>query len=127
MGNHEHYGFNIDKSYETIRKCLPANVRLLEDECEIINDWMFIGSTMWTDCNKGDPITLLHLNDAMNDFRTVRKGDGAAKFLSNDAYVIHRSSRRYFDKMISEAGEKNLKVFAITHHAPHENSVAEYY
>jgi Icc-related predicted phosphoesterase len=127
MGNHEHYGYNIDKSYETISQHLPENIRLLEDECEIIDDWMFIGSTMWTDCNKQDPITLMHLNDGMNDFRTVRKGDGSAKFLSIDSYVIHRSSRAYFDKMISEAGERGLKVFAITHHAPHETSVDDIY
>ncbi len=127
MGNHEHYGYNVDKSYDTISRNLPSNIRLLENECEIIDNWMFVGATMWTDCNKGDPITLTHLNDGMNDFRTVRKADGASRFLSVDSYVIHRRSREYFDRMINEAGETGKQVFAITHHAPHENSVMEYY
>jgi predicted phosphohydrolase len=127
MGNHEHYGYNVSKTYGRIVQHLPDNIRLLEDEMEIIEDWMFIGSTLWTDCNKADPITLYHLNGNMNDFQICQIGETYRKFRSEDAVVVHRASRRYIDKCITDAAELNKKAFVITHHAPHENSVDEMY
>jgi Icc-related predicted phosphoesterase len=36
---------------------------------------MFIGGTLWTDMNKEDGITLMHMKSMMNDFRTVKNSN----------------------------------------------------
>jgi predicted MPP superfamily phosphohydrolase len=127
MGNHEHYGHNVDKSYDDIRRNLPDNIRLMEDEAEVIDGWMFIGSTLWTDGNKKDSLTLWHMNRGMNDFRIIRKGDGSRPFQAEDSVIKHETSCGYISRMLSEAAAANQKAFVITHHAPHENSVDAIY
>jgi hypothetical protein len=73
MGNHEHYDFDIAKTYSTL-KCklsdLP-NVHLLEKETWEHNDITFVGGTLWTDMNKNDSLTLWHCGQRMNDFRLI--------------------------------------------------------
>jgi len=127
MGNHEHYQHNVDKSYDDIKRNLPDNIRLMEDESEVIDDWMFIGSTLWTDGNRKNPLTLWHMNQSMNDFRLIRKKDGSEKFRAEDSVIKHETSLGYISRMLSEAAETNRKAFVITHHAPHENSVHAMY
>jgi len=127
MGNHEHYQHNVDTSYGHISAHLPSNVRLMEDETEIIGDWMFIGSTLWTDGNGKDPLTLWHMNRAMNDFRIIRKKDGSVRYQAEDSVIKHETSLGYISRMLEEAAATNRKAFVITHHAPHENSVAAMY
>jgi len=64
MGNHEHYHGKFDKSAEIIRDTLGYlnihNVHLLDRDTKLIDGIHFIGGSMWTDCNKGDPMTLYH-------------------------------------------------------------------
>ena len=71
MGNHEHYGFNYQKTYAHIAANLPDNVTLLENQTHTIDDVTFVGATLWTDMNKADPLTMYHMQSAMNDYRQV--------------------------------------------------------
>jgi hypothetical protein len=48
-----------------------SNVYLLDKEIKTIDDVTFIGGTLWTDMNKEDEMTLLHIRGMMNDFRCV--------------------------------------------------------
>jgi hypothetical protein len=48
-----------------------SNVYLLDKEVKTIDDVTFIGGTLWTDMNREDPLTLLHIRGMMNDFRCV--------------------------------------------------------
>jgi glucan biosynthesis protein len=77
MGNHEHYDFDIAKTYATL-KCklsdLP-NVHLLEKETWEHNDITFVGGTLWTDMNKNDSLTLWHTGQRMNDFRLINNSN----------------------------------------------------
>ena len=54
MGNHEHYGFCIDASPETVRRYLPG-VTLLENEHIVLGDTILCGATLWTDMGGDDP------------------------------------------------------------------------
>jgi len=77
MGNHEHYDFDIAKTYSTL-KCklsdLP-NVHLLEKETWEHNDVTFVAGTLWTDMNKGDSLTKWHCSQRMNDFQLISNGN----------------------------------------------------
>jgi len=72
LGNHEHYHGDAAKSYTILREHLNyPNLHILEKEVWRHMGHTFIGGTLWTDMNRGDPITLMHTKGAMNDFRGV--------------------------------------------------------
>ena len=68
MGNHEHYGFQYQKTYAHIASQLPDNVTLLENQTHTIDDVVFVGCTLWTDMNTNDPLTMYHMSHSMNDY-----------------------------------------------------------
>jgi len=75
MGNHEHYHGDFATSGNKLKSLLESNmlsnVYFLDKECKKIDDVTFIGGTLWTDMNKEDEMTLLHIRGMMNDFRCV--------------------------------------------------------
>jgi Icc-related predicted phosphoesterase len=73
MGNHEHYDFDIAKTYDRLKFELSPfeNIHLLEKETWEHNGITFVGGTLWTDMNKNDPLTLWHVGQRMNDFRLI--------------------------------------------------------
>ena len=72
MGNHEHYSGDVAKTYNILKEHLDyGNLHILEKEMWRHQDYTFIGGTLWTDMNKGDPLTLSYTQGAMNDFREV--------------------------------------------------------
>ena len=76
-GNHEHYHGDFAETFKIFRERLGylANLHILDKESVLINDVMFIGGTLWTDMNKEDGITLMHMKSMMNDFRTVKNSN----------------------------------------------------
>ena len=73
MGNHEHYDFDIAKTYDRLKAELAdlPNIHLLEKETWEHNDITFVGGTLWTDMNKNDSLTLWHCGQRMNDFQLI--------------------------------------------------------
>ena len=136
LGNHEHYRNQYRDTFDRIRRELPANVYLLENDSVQIEDVHFFGATFWTDMNKGCPITDSHLRQSMNDFagaiklgEKVKNGKGGeywtSKFSPGYAAGIHRESKAIMGAWLNE--HKDDKCVIVTHHAPSEQSVNEYY
>ena len=73
-GNHEFYHGKFYASIEHLaEECSKfPNVYFLERGYKKIDNVAFIGGTLWTDCNKYDPLTMHALRDMMNDFRIIR-------------------------------------------------------
>jgi Icc-related predicted phosphoesterase len=73
MGNHEHYDFDIAKTYDRLKAELAdlPNIHLLEKETWDHNGITFVGGTLWTDMNKNDSLTLWHCGQRMNDFQLI--------------------------------------------------------
>ena len=76
VGNHEHYHGDFQKTIPILRARFKdlANVHILDQSQVVIDNVTFIGGTLWTDMNKEDPLTMLHIKGMMNDFRTVYNG-----------------------------------------------------
>lgn len=125
-GNHEHYHGNIDESHDIINDAFSKhnNFTLLENQSKTIGDVTFIGSTLWTDVNRGCPITMSSGN-RMSDFSVIRRGKlyGYRKFNSRDYATIHNRSLNF----ISEEVKNKNKVYVATHHAPTFASVDPHY
>jgi predicted phosphodiesterase len=129
MGNHEHYGFRFDKTYSQLLLNVPDNVRLLEKESTEIDGVLFIGATLWTDCNKGDPITMMQLRSSMNDYRVVQnyyKDKGQYfKLIPEFTYKEHRQTLEYFRGELIRNPDRPVVI--VTHHSPSKQSIKPKY
>ena len=104
-GNHELYGWkNTRKSYlAEIRRELPANVHLLENESVMLDGVRFAGGTLWTNFGGSQHYQNL-AQHGMNDFRV---------FSTNDALRWHYETVCFLDCL-----EPYERTVFVTHHAP---------
>jgi DNA repair exonuclease SbcCD nuclease subunit len=127
-GNHEFYHGNWKASIQYLRDEYSKfpNVYFLEQDLKVIDGVTFIGGTLWTDCNKGDPLTLHALGDMMNDFRIIRNDEHGYTKL-RPAHTMHRHQQTVSYIKTVLADRKDSKVVVVGHHAPTFNSVHERY
>ena len=145
MGNHEHYHGDYNDTITILRNRFGylANLHILDKEMVQLGGVSFIGGTLWTDMNKEDSITLLHMKGMMNDFRCVDNSKNvvnfktfdednnvvfktrAAKFTPEDAVVDHRAMLEYIRLMIE--GKFDQKFVVVGHHSPSKLSTKPQY
>jgi hypothetical protein len=127
-GNHEFYNGKFHKGIQYLRdECAKfPNVHFLERDCVKIEDVTFIGGTLWTDMNKGDPLTLHAVRDMMNDFRIIKNDEkGYTNLKPADTVVRHRETLDYIRTVIAERHDEKFVV--VGHHSPSHQSVHESY
>ena len=76
-GNHEHYHGDFKYTVDGLKRKLShlKNLHILDKEVFRLGDYVFVGSTLWTDMNNQDPLTLYHMKDYMNDFRIIKNSN----------------------------------------------------
>ncbi len=118
-GNHEFYHGKWNQALETLsNECakLP-DVYFMERGCKKIDDVTFIGATLWTDMNKGDPLTLHSVRDFMMDYKCIRKEfEGYTTLKPHDTVMRHRQTLDYIKNVVAERGDEKFVV--CTHHSP---------
>jgi predicted phosphodiesterase len=72
-GNHEHYHGDFKYTISHLKTCLSYldNIHILDKEKFEIDDFVFVGGTLWTNMNNEDPVTMYSIKNMMNDFRCV--------------------------------------------------------
>ena len=118
-GNHEFYHGRWSASLDHLREeCAKfPNVYFLERDIKIINEVSFIGATLWTDMNNGDPLTLHAISDMMNDFRIIRNDEhGYTKLRPAHAMYRHQQTVGYLKAVLPDMKDK--KVVFVGHHGP---------
>ena len=135
-GNHEHYHNGYDDTHARIRRELPDNVHLLEGETVKIDDITFFGGTFWTDMNKGDPVSMNVIKQGMSDFHCIKFSDSVKIQDVYGSYWTSKFSPQYAKSIFHETVEKlkqfseanpDEKIVVVSHHAPSELSIDEYY
>ena len=147
VGNHEHYDGDVKYTNGILKRALAEfeNIHILEKETLELGDITFIGATIWTDMNGGDPLTLAGIKNAMNDFRCIDNSnnmvqykvplydDGidfnavrtvighkfiekASKFTPTDAMDDHKQAIDYINHVV--ANDTTKKYVVVGHHAP---------
>ena len=112
-GNHEFYHGKWPIGLQYLRdECAKfPNVYFMENDCRTIGDITFIGSTLWTDMNNGDPLTLHAISDMMNDFRIIRNSDlGFTNLRPAHVAQAHKKSVGYIRSVIAEQHDKKFVV-----------------
>lgn len=125
LGNHEYYGCHYESTLETISSILPSNIHLLNDASIKIDDWVFVGGTLWTDHNKENPMNMLENCMVMNDYATIRIGSAFRKLRPEDTLNFHRNTKQYFENQSDIHRDDN--VFIISHMSPSYFSVHPLY
>lgn len=127
-GNHEFYHGKWFQTLEILaNECAKfPNVYFLEDTHKVIDDVTFVGGTLWTNMNKGDPITLHSARDMMNDFRLIRKEfEGYTKLKPVDTAVRHKKTLAYIKDIVD--ADPTKKYVVVGHHSPSFLSCHEMY
>jgi Icc-related predicted phosphoesterase len=127
-GNHEFYHGKWLASLDHLREETNkfTNIHFLENDVWHYNDYTFIGSTLWTDCNRGDPLTIHTLTDMMNDYRVIRNDElGYSKLRPVHTMNRHRNSVDYIKNVVE--GRHDEKFIVVGHHAPSNLSIHDRY
>lgn len=116
-GNHEFYGYDMDKIRDAFRQ--QKSSITLDNEVAVINGVSFLGCTLWTDFNyHNDPIfDMLHARRNMNDFKFIKYQ--AFRLTPEDTVELHKESLAFMRT-------KQPDVI-ITHHLPSSRSVSGRY
>lgn len=133
-GNHEYYRRSLDKADDKIKEYLKDNlysdkITFLNMETICIDDYAFIGATLWTDINKGNPISIHSVESALNDYQVIRTGgDGYLRSIkASDTIAKHIRHKAFIINETLAAWQDGKKPVVISHHAPSELSVAPWY
>jgi UDP-2,3-diacylglucosamine pyrophosphatase LpxH len=148
-GNHEHYYYDFKNTVVDLKTCLSEyqNIHVLEKETFVLDDVTFIGSTLWTDMNKNDSLTLLHIKYCMNDYRAIKNSnkmitfkkpvitsseairyeftERPARFTPEDTVEEHNKTLNYIKCVVDD--RPNDKFIVVGHHQPSKKSTHPYY
>jgi Icc-related predicted phosphoesterase len=133
LGNHEFYGFGHAAELARARGLGGTyNIQVLENDVVVIGNVRFAGATLWTDyelfghANRDTCMQAAQMG--LNDHRLIGLTTGGSndrRFKPLDALALHQQSRAYLEQTLAEPHDGPTVV--VTHHAPHEKSVATRY
>jgi Icc-related predicted phosphoesterase len=115
IGNHEPYGSHIGEASEALAAALPSVTVL---DCEHVNlsdDVILFGAALWTDMDRGDPLSSLAIRNGMTDFRLIKAGVDEP-FTPEMAAAEFHNAIAYLGRLAEENRSKTVVV--MTHHAP---------
>jgi predicted phosphodiesterase len=118
-GNHEFYNGKFYAGIDYLREeCAKyPNIYFLENDTKIIDDVTFVGATLWTDMNKGDPLTMHAIEGMMNDFRIIKNDKrNYAPMSARDVAGRHARTLQYFRSVLAEQHDRKFVV--VGHHTP---------
>ena len=127
-GNHEFYHGKYPGHIQVLRdECARyPNIYFMEQDTKKIGDFTFIGCTLWTNMNKGDPLTMHYATTGMNDYNVIRNDQkGYTKLRPAHTLEVHRKSIDYIKAIVAEKPDENFIV--VGHHCPSAQSVPPEY
>jgi predicted phosphodiesterase len=123
-GNHEHYHGDFATTHDIIRKSFSdlENFNYLDKDFLIIKGVVFYGGTLWTNMNNEDPITMMQILGAMNDYYQIKNtgANAGGRFLPEDSVEDHYAFRRGLDSVLENYPTHSVVV--VGHHAPSKAS-----
>jgi predicted phosphohydrolase len=111
VGNHEHYNYMFNNTVKDLKEALSAweNIHVLDNEVFEVDNYTFIGSTLWTDMNNECPLTMNAASFAMPDFKIVKYNDGVnyLKYTPEQSVKEHRRSLQYIQQVMRNCNDKD--------------------
>ena len=136
VGNHEHYNYQFNYTVLDLKRKLAdyKNIYVLDNETFECDGKVFIGSTLWTNMNDEDPLTMNAAQFAMPDFKIVKYFDGTNyyKFTPEQSVREHRKCFDYVRHVLTNVSQRNIMYrgeylerdcIVVTHHSPSHRSI----
>ena len=129
LGNHDYWpqgNLSIvkgaDKCNAMLQDMCLFNVHVLDQSTYAIDDYLFVGATLWTDMDKGNPLTMMSMSQFMAYDGKIKydvggkDGNEYRRFTSELWVALHRKHKKYIANIAELNRDKKLVV--ITHHLP---------
>lgn len=104
------------------------NVSVLDCDCFEVDDFLFVGATLWTDMLE-DPLAMFNMERFMSYDGKIAYETGLNgqyhKFTSEKWVLTNKKHRDYLKHIVEQ--NKNKKVIVITHHSPLEHLINPIY
>ena len=126
FGNHEFYNHDIWDVREALSApdVLPSNVHVLDNASVMIDDVLFIGSTLWADM-------LPEAFHSMNDSRIIWDHTEVGAYSTFVGRVsietikaMHKAAKRFIHEAVYQDARK---IVVVTHHTPSFASIGDRY
>ena len=117
-GNHEYYHSDIGNAWDIITEQIDDRIIPLNNQSTCYQGVHFVGSTMWTDMNRGSGATMQQAAQCMSDYHIVT--NGAQSLAPADTLALYDTSVRWFEQVLPTL---RGDVVMVTHHAPSLTSV----
>ena len=135
-GNHEYYGGSLLRVRTKLREMFEPwkdNIAIATNNSVVrVDDISFVCATLWTDYNRGNPMTMNIVHGALNDYKYIRTGNYGAPYLRktnpHDMFSEFTTSKHFIFKSIKE--EKYIdgqKIVVVSHHGPSTLSIHDSY
>lgn len=119
-GNHEYYHSEMTIADDSMKSFISYkgwdNIHYLNPGKVKIDGYTFIGTTLWTDINNEDPLSMSVNYHDMADYHCIRYNSGMLRPIHTYAYHMHHKS--YIEEHIQDEN-----VIVVTHHCPSYKSV----
>jgi predicted phosphodiesterase len=122
LGNHEYYHHDLHYLAEDIRYVLDdvPNASLLDNDSAVIGDVRFLGTTLWTDMNNADPVSMFQIEKGLNDYYCITNRSQIIRAM--DTITLFRRNFGWLDTELSL--EHHGPNVVVTHHLPSEKSIS---
>jgi predicted phosphohydrolase len=129
LGNHDFWKQRMDTIHDKYRKAITdadiPNTYLLENSSVVIDQYKFIGATLWVSYDGAQPHDKMAIRDKMADFKKIRTGPQYHKIRLQDLSLTHSVSRQYIANELAQSRDFNTVV--LTHHCPLFNLMPDDY
>ena len=125
-GNHEFYHGRWLATIDYLREETSywPNIYFLEKDVKVIDGVPFLGCTLWTDLNKGNPVTMHNVSHMLNDHRLIRHdGLGYTKLRAYHCMERHNEHLTWLKETVPLYDE----CIVVTHMGPTHLSINEKY
>ena len=124
LGNHEFYNGYLDNTVSRFKDQLQSisSVIVMDNDVVSIDGIRYICSTLWSDMDKNDPMTVMACRDLISDYHCIKTTDGRKINPSNTIDLFNANAS--FIKTMLEISESDDVNVVLTHHAPSYLSVS---
>ena len=127
-GNHEFYSGDWEKVTDIMREETQhyPNISFCDQDRVDLGDVTFLGASLWTNFNNGDPLTMMSVKDLMSDYHAITENPKEGiyhKLRPVTTFAKHNSDLDWLRTQLSLL--KDRKVVVVTHHQPSFRSVHE--
>ncbi|MDU8350464.1 metallophosphoesterase [Pseudomonas syringae pv. actinidiae] len=124
-GNHEFYGSSLKIVREQWREASEQhkNVYFLDNSTIEFDGVRFIGATLWTDFDRGSPLSLMRGSGVTKDFLYIDNDEGDERITAQFLYDEHQRSLAFIRSELEKPYDG--KTVILSHHAPSKLSVPE--